>query len=308
MKSNDVFSYMETCIEKKQKLGKENTAELYHVTFARLQAFWKKPTLRWSRVTRELVDQFQAHLQEENLQTNTVNSYLSNFRAMYNDAIRNGIATRIASVNPFMHLQLKREKTLKRAVSLKTIEQIARLDCKGSPIRRLAIDLYLFSFLACGMPFVDIARLKERNIHGNVLVYNRAKTGTRVAIGISKGMRILIERYRQKGALYLFPVLPNKKEVSHKDYKKIQRKVNECLKKIGKELNLDMKLTFYVARHTWASQAHEMDIPLASITQALGHTSEDTTLIYLAELSQEKLNKSYEKVTKSVDCIVCASA
>ena len=115
--------------------------------------------------------------------------------------------------------------------------------------------------------------------------------------------------YREiQAARSLFPVLPNKKEASHKDYKKIQRRVNECLKKIGKELNLDMKLTFYVARHTWASQAHEMDIPLAAISQALGHRSEDTTLIYLAELSQEKLNKSYEKVTKSVNCIVCASA
>lgn len=308
MKSNNVFTYMDTCIKKKRKLGKESTAELYHATLTRLQAFWGKNTLRWSRVTRELVDEFRAHMEEAGLQTNTVNSYLSNFRAMYNDAVKNGTATRIAPVNPFMHLQLKREKTLKRAVSLKTIEQIARLDCKGSATRRLAIDLYLFSFLACGMPLADIARLKERNIHGNILVYNRAKTGTRVAIGISSGMRILIERYRRQGALYLFPVLPNKKEASHKDYKKIQRRVNECLKKIGKELNLDMKLTFYVARHTWASQAHEMDIPLAAISQALGHRSEGTTLIYLAELSQEKLNKSYEMVSMSVDNLVCGRA
>ena len=69
-----------------------------------------------------------------------------------------------------------------------------------------------------------------------------------------------------------------------------------------------MKLTYYVARHTWASQAHEMDIPLAAISQALGHRSEGTTLIYLAELSQEKLNKSYEMVSMSVDNLVCGRA
>jgi len=34
MKSNDVFSYMETCIGKRQMLGKESTAELYHAVFS----------------------------------------------------------------------------------------------------------------------------------------------------------------------------------------------------------------------------------------------------------------------------------
>jgi len=62
MKSNDVFSYMETCISKKEKLGKDSTAELYHAVFVRLQGFWKKSTLHWSRVTGEVVDEFQAHL------------------------------------------------------------------------------------------------------------------------------------------------------------------------------------------------------------------------------------------------------
>jgi integrase len=308
MKSNDVFSYMETCISKKEKLGKDSTAELYHAVFVRLQGFWKKSTLHWSRVTGEVVDEFQAHLQEEGLQTNTVNSYLSNFRAMYNDAVKHGIATHVAPVNPFAHLQLKREKTDKRATSQKITERIIRMDDKGSPMRRLAIDCYTFCFLACGIPFVDLANLTEKNIHGDVLVYSRVKTGTRVCIGISKGMRILIDKYRRKGSLHLFPLLPNKKKVSHKDYKKIQRQINEQLKKIGEELGQKMKLTYYVARHTWASQAHEMDIPLAAISQALGHRSEGTTLIYLAELSQEKLNKSYEMVSMSVDNLVCGRA
>jgi hypothetical protein len=34
MKSNDVFSYMEICIGKRQMLGKESTAELYHAVFS----------------------------------------------------------------------------------------------------------------------------------------------------------------------------------------------------------------------------------------------------------------------------------
>lgn len=155
------------------------------------------------------------------------------------------------------------------------------------------------------MPFIDLAYLTEKNIHGNTIVYHRAKTGTQVCIGITPGMRLLIQHYKKKGALRLFPLLPNKKVVSHETYKSYQHHFNEDLKEIGKQLKLPEKLTFYVVRHSWATEAQEQDIPTAVISQSLGHTSEKTTQIYLAGLSQDKLNKANIKVIGSVDRIVC---
>lgn len=75
---------------------------------------------------------------------------------------------------------------------------------------------------------------------------------------------------------------------------------NTMLKEIGEQLAFPSKLTSYVARHTWATEALRQNIPVAVISQALGHTSEKTTRIYLAQLDQSVLNKANEAVTKEV--------
>ncbi|MDD6006688.1 MAG: tyrosine-type recombinase/integrase [Bacteroidales bacterium] len=57
--------------------------------------------------------------------------------------------------------------------------------------------------------------------------------------------------------------------------------INHHLKKLGQQLGLSSKLTIYVARHSWASIAKSQNVPIAAISEAMGHTSERTTLIYL---------------------------
>ena len=67
---------------------------------------------------------------------------------------------------------------------------------------------------------------------------------------------------------------------------------------IGARLHLSVKLTSYVPRHSWATEALRQNIPVAVISQAMGHTSEKTTRIYLAQLDQSVLNKANAKITK----------
>ena len=59
----------------------------------------------------------------------------------------------------------------------------------------------------------------------------------------------------------------------------MQLNVNRNLNKIGEMLGLKMPLTIYVARHSWASVALHMDIPLATISEGMGHNSYKTTHI-----------------------------
>ena len=303
MKTEDVFIYMKRCIEKKREQGKESTADLYRASSNWLKCFWGDKKFRWKDITEELVDQFEAYLKTNRLKTNSRNSYLSNVRAMYNAAVKDKLI--IPFPNPFSHLKLRREPTEKRALPRNITERIAALRFDDRPDLKQAVDYYTFCYLACGMPFVDLAFLTQDNILGDKIVYNRIKTGVKVSIGITSGMKILLARYHREGALRLFPILPNEEKVSHEVYKNRLFHVNKRLKEIGQMLGLQIDLTIYVARHSWASEAHEQDIPIAVISHNLGHISEDTTRIYLAGLSQEKLNKESRKVTKGVDKIVC---
>lgn len=92
-------------------------------------------------------------------------------------------------------------------------------------------------------------------------------------------MRLLLRKYGQKGSPYLFPVLSAGKD-GHEAYKTALRKYNSLLVIIGARLHLSVKLTSYVARHSWATEALRQNIPVAVISQAMGHTSEKTTRIY----------------------------
>lgn len=48
----------------------------------------------------------------------------------------------------------------------------------------------------------------------------------------------------------------------------------------------------YVARHSWASIARGNQVPVAVISEALGHTSEHTTLIYLASFEPASVDRA----------------
>ena len=55
-------------------------------------------------------------------------------------------------------------------------------------------------------------------------------------------------------------------------------------------------LTLYVARHSWASIAKQKQIPISVISDALGHNSEKTTLIYLSTLDTSAVDNANSEI------------
>ena len=293
--TQNIFVYMDFQVARKREAGKDSTADLYRVVRNRLYRFWKGASLQWTDITAAMVDDFGGSLRAEGLAVNTVNSYLSSFRALCHTALREGLPG--PASDPFAGLHLKREETAKRALKIAEVNKVMQADYPGEPSLREALDLFIFSYLACGIPFVDLAYLTKKNIVGGEIVYYRHKTGALIRVGITPAMRLLLRKYGQKGSPYLFPVLSAGKD-GYEAYKAALRKYNSLLVIIGERLHLSVKLTSYVARHSWATEALRQNIPVAVISQAMGHTSEKTTRIYLAQLDQSVLNKANAKITK----------
>ena len=59
---------------------------------------------------------------------------------------------------------------------------------------------------------------------------------------------------------------------------------------------LSIPLTLYVARHSWASIAKQKQIPISVISDALGHDSEKTTLIYLSTLDTSAVDNANREI------------
>lgn len=295
--TQNVFDYMTELVGRKRAAGKDSTADLYRVVRNRLSSFLGSGKLSFSGITTELVDEFADALRAEGLAVNTVNSYLSSFRAIYHTALREEEFKTLH--DPFFRLHLRREETPKRALSTDTISSMMEMDLQEESAMQETLDLFLFSYLACGIPFVDLAYLKWENVVGDEIVYHRRKTGTLVRVGITGAMRLLMSRYSREGSRYLFPILHEGKD-GYDAYKAALHTYNTMLKEIGERLALPAKLTSYVVRHTWATEALRQNTPVAVISQALGHTSEKTTRIYLAQLDQSVLNKANEMITKEI--------
>ncbi|MCM0720327.1 site-specific integrase [Parabacteroides sp. W1-Q-101] len=213
----------------------------------------------------------------------------------------------IPEKSPFAHLRLRREITVKRALSSQAVCELAQMQPSASTGLRRSLDYFLFCFMACGMPFVDLAHLTRDNIVGKDIVYHRQKTGMRVQVSITPSMRMIIKRYARKDSRYLFPILFE--DGGSRSYYKYQLvRYNADLKIIGNYLRHPVTLTSYVARHTWATEALRQNTPIAVISQALGHTSEQSTRFYLDSLDQSIMKRANRKITKVVDNLVTGKA
>lgn len=75
---------------------------------------------------------------------------------------------------------------------------------------------------------------------------------------------------------------------------KVITKVNRALKAIGEELHIPIKLTTYVARHSYATVLKRAGVPVSVISESLGHSSEKITQIYLDNFENNQINKAME--------------
>lgn len=300
------FAYATRLIEARRRAGRDNTADLYRTTRNRVCRFTHGKELDLRKLTPAWVARFAISLRAEGLLPNSVRTYLSNLRAIYHQACREGLIPRPA-ISPFEGLLPRKERGGSRALGEKALMEIAALRPEGTDRRGgLALDLARFSLLACGMPFADLARLTSDNIQADEIVYRRKKTGALIRVGITPAMRGLIGKYAAEGSRYLFPILPAGRDVGHEEYKALLRAYNRTLKEIGASLTTPVRLTSYTMRHSWATNAYRKHIPLSVIGQALGHTSEQTTRHYLAALDQSELNRANEPVTGEIERLLAS--
>ena len=95
---------------------------------------------------------------------------------------------------------------------------------------------------------------------------------------------------------YIFPIysigMDERRKVEVK--KQNLKNVRFWMKKIIVELGLDIAITFYHARHSYATIMRNSGVPLEFISKALKHNSTKTTEIYLDSFEEEKAREHNE--------------
>jgi len=172
------------------------------------------------------------------------------------------------------------------------IKTIKNKDFIGSGLN-IVRDIFIFSCYT-GLAYIDIFNLTKEQItigvDGNLwIITNRQKTGINSNIPLLPIAEEIIKKYENHPLVSnsgkLLPVYSN-------------QKVNEYLKTIADNCNINKKLTFHCARHTFATTVTlSNNVSMESVSKMLGHKSIKTTQHY-AKILDKKVSEDMNNLKK----------
>ncbi len=212
--------------------------------------------------------------------------YMKHFRKIINQCL----AHRWITENPFVFYKNTAKAKEKEFL---TQDELDRIAGKQFVIPRLAHVRDIFVFCCyTGLSYADVKKLHKTDIAKGVdgrlwILTDREKTKTTSNIPLLPEALEIMARYEDylpcdvKGLV--LPVLSN-------------QKMNSYLKEIADLCGITKKLTFHIARHTFATTVTlSNDVPIETVSKMLGHTNLKTTQHY-AKLLDVKIGRDMQRL------------
>ena len=290
-------------IERLESLGKINSATKHKYALQVLDGY-KSVKTALEAIDLDYLKGLELYLRQRGNKDNSIATRFAIFKAIYNKAVKEGKVT--VKQNPFTLFQVGSlwAKTRKRAIDKDDIQRLIDLeiaDGHTTEYRRLARDLFLFSYFTAGMNFGDIARLRYKDIVKGRVNYSRHKTQKLLSFQLVPNALQIIEKYSRANHAqedYIFPILDRSEHKTAQQIfnrlHKVLRKVNRELKTLGEQIGLKMPLTTYVARHTYATVLKRSGVSVALISESLGHSDLSTTQIYLGAFENSQIDAAMQ--------------
>ncbi|KUJ59152.1 tyrosine type site-specific recombinase [Flavobacteriaceae bacterium CRH] len=249
---------------------------------------YKKEDMPASEISSSFVFKLEQFLKYESSfkdQTGIKNNSVVKYMKMYKTACNYAIKMDVIIKNPFNvydgRLSVK-EAVFLTQLELNTIEN----KIFSTPRLEKVKDIFLFSCYTGYAP-VDAMDLSERNLsedsNGNLwIMTSRAKTAIRANVPVLPTIEKIISKYKnqQKG---LIPKISN-------------QKMNAYLKEIADVCGINKHLTWYVARHTFATTVTLGNgVRLENVSAMMGHTNTKQTQHY-AKVLDVNIMEDMEKL------------
>ncbi len=296
--TDSFLAFARATINQLRGIGRERLAETYTSSVNSFMRFrGGRGDVAMGEMDGGMMAAYEAYLRRTGVVANTSSFYMRNLRAIYNRAVECGLT---ADRAPFRHVYTGIGRTAKRAVPPIVISRIKALDLPPQSPLGQARDLFMFSFYTRGMSFIDMAYLQKKDLRDGILAYRRQKTDQQLFIKWEQPMQDIIDRHPTPGSPYLLPIITATGGGRRRQYLNAIHLINSRLKVIGRRVKSPVTLSTYVARHGWASIAKSRNVPLAVISEAMGHDSESTTRIYLATLDSTPVDEANRQVIFSV--------
>lgn len=298
-----VLSYTvfhENLIKEIKNAGKLSTCNIEKDTLKSIQRFFNRTEITFRDLSVDAIYKYQSFLNSNNNSQSTIGIRIRTLRAVFNKAINREIIP--ATMYPFDKFKVStiKESGKKEYLSedelalLKNAELVEKNDI-------FARDMFLLSFYGRGINFIDLIQLKKTDLYKETITYKRSKTGVIVNFKINDFWKRKIEEYASStDSLYLFNIIHNNQNsetyINNKKEKYLKVYINTPLKKIITNLGIKKKITYYCARHSFATILKFNNISIDIIKEALGHKDIKSTMSYLNTLPSNTLNKMIDDI------------
>lgn len=304
-KNISISDYLNSVIENLTKENRIGNATHYQALHNSLERFTKINQLQFVDIDVPFLNKYETHLRSIGNKNNSISIKMRTLKAVYNKAVKDNIIKK--DYYPFneYHVSKLKDSTPKRSILKEDIQKIISLDVqtiskRPQSLLQFSKDLFLFSYLGCGINMVDMAHLKRSNIVSTRIVYKRHKTGKQISFLLQPYALEIIQRYENGNNDYIFPILDDSihttAEQQFRRIKKVTYVANKNLKKIGESINLSIPLTTYCARHSFATILKRSGINVAIISEALGHSDLKTTQIYLDSFENSQIDEAMKNL------------
>ena len=290
----------------------KNTASSYKTCLNRLMGYCATnhidvETLSFSDITTSFLLNFKVYndlydQKKDNKGTTTTN--LKNFKAICHEADNKDVFGVNMKAWDKLPKAPKCEEYVHTILSYSQIEKL----CSYIPQQRktgprmdlvkckLYLDIFLFSYLSGGMALIDICYLKNESINNNNLIPTRWKTvgGFKLKkhfIGMTESVDSLIEKYSgTRNSDFVFMIINENQSVEEqeKNVSNFSYYCNRYIKDVCKELGLPI-VTFYGARHAFATHALNAGCSLADVAIMMGNSPDMIMKHYYQYTDQAKL-------------------
>lgn len=242
----------------------------------------------FSALDRSFIDKFDLYLRtERELAPSTIVLYMSRLHTVINKAIATGIIT----ADPFSGYEPPRPERRRRYLTREELQRLMTTPLH-SPRLYLIRDLFLFSCYT-GISYGDMCRLTAANLEtaedGTVWIKaTREKTNVEFEIPLLDLPLHIIDKYRDTAPdEKLLPMYRN-------------AELNRGLKHLAAACDIDRKLTFHMARHTYATEITlSHGVPMETVSRMLGHSRVDTTQIY-AQVTDNKIGTDTQLLDRRI--------
>lgn len=149
--------------------------------------------------------------------------------------------------------------------------------CKSefiSPSYKLVLGYFLFSCFT-GLRISDVMAIQRHHIKNDSYTLHNVK-----------GQKLQVINFNEKAKF----IINDNPELFVKHYS--EPHINDTLKKIMEALNINKKVSFHVARHSFATNLIIMGCPVTTVQQLLNHSDIKDTMSYVHLAEQEKNNKA----------------